>query len=173
MYGTITDNRITGFEFHPEFEKIRGKEVLKSLKVDYLENGRFIATETFDNIDEKQLERLQKQLLDLTIINLNLEKNWTKAKECSMRIKNLGIVNMFRIDILRKNEDETMDIRIRFLRSGYRVADSIFKNVPKNKIGSIIFMLSDNTAFNLGCDKQCNAVTYIDLIAIIDQKINN
>ena len=66
-----------------------------------------------------------------------------------------------------------MDIRIRFLRSGYRVADSIFKNVPKNKIGSIIFMLSDNTAFNLGCDKQCNAVTYIDLIAIIDQKINN
>ena len=45
-----------------------GIEVLKRLKVDFFEKGRLIATESFNEIDKEQLERLQKQLLDLTFI---------------------------------------------------------------------------------------------------------
>lgn len=172
MYSAATDSRITGFEFHPEFEKIRGEDVLKCLNVDFLEKGRLISTEFFDGINEEQLERLQQQLLDLTIINLNLEENWTKAKELSMRTKVLGVVNMFRIDTLKENEDGTMDINVGFIRSGYRAADSIFKNVSVPELEEIEWMLSNNTAFNLRCDRQCNAVTYIDLIAVIDQKLS-
>lgn len=152
MYATMT-----GFEFHLEFEKIRGEEVLKRLTVDFLEKGRLISTEVFESINEKQFERLQTQLLDSIIINLNLEENWTKAKELSMRNKVLGVVNMFRIDILQENEDGTVDIRIGFIRSGYRAADSIFKNVSIPNLKDIEWMLLDNTSFNLRCDSQCNA----------------
>ena len=47
MYGAMTDNRITGFELHPEFENVKGKEVLKKLQVDFLEKGRLVFTENF------------------------------------------------------------------------------------------------------------------------------
>lgn len=173
MYSTVIESRVTGFEFHPEFEKIRNEDVLKSLKVDFLEKGRLIATESFDEINKEQLERLQTQLLDLTIINLNLEESWTKAKERSMRTKVLGVVNMFRIDTLKENEDGTKDIIVGFISSGYRAAGSILENVSKLDLEYIEWMLSDNTAFNLRCDRQCNAVTYFDLIAVIHQRLNN
>lgn len=152
--------------------KFGGEDVLKSLTVDFFEKGRLIFTEFFSGINEEQLERLQRQLLDLVIINLNLEENWTKAKERSMRTKVIGVVNMFRIDILKENEDGTLDIRVGFIRSGYHVTDSIFKYVSTKDIEEIEWTLSDNTAFNLRCDRQCNAVTYIDLIAVIDQKLS-
>ena len=170
MYSTV-DARITGFEFHPEFEKVRKEEVLKRLKVDFFEKGRLIATESFNEIDKEQLERLQKQLLDLIIMNLNLEENWTKAKERSMRTKVLGAVNMFRIDTLKENEDGTKDIIIVFISSGYRVARSVFKNVSETSLEYIEWMLSDNTAYNLSAERLCNAVTFLDLIAVIHQKI--
>lgn len=171
MYSTV-DNRITGFEFHPEFEKIRRVEVLKSLKVDFLEKGQLITTETFKNINEEELERMQKQLLDSIIINLNLEENWMEAKERSMRTKVIGVVNMFRIETLRENGDKTKDIRIGFISSGYRVANTILKNVSENSLEYIEELLADNMSFNLRADRLCNAVTYLDLLAVINQKLN-
>lgn len=171
MYSATVDSRITGFEFHPQFEKIREKDVLKSLKVDLLEKGRQIATESYDEINKEQLERLQNQLLNLIIMNLNLEENWTKAKERSMRTKILGIENMFRIDTLQENANGTIDISIGFIRSGYHVVESNFPKVSKSDLEYIERMLSDNMSYNLSCDRQCNAVTYLDLISIIDQKL--
>lgn len=171
MYGAMTDNRITGFELHPEFENVKGKEVLKKLQVDFLEKGRLVFTENFYSINEEQLKRLQQQLLNLVIMNLEVEENWTRAKALSKRARVLGVVNMFRIDILKQNENGTMDIKITFIRSGYYAAESTFKNVSKSDLDYIEPMISDNMAYNLRCDSQCNAVTYIDLIAIIDQKL--
>lgn len=171
MY-SIVDSRITGFEFHPEFEKIRRVEVLKSLKVDFLEKGKLITTETLKNINEEELERMQKQLLDSIIINLNLEENWMEAKKRSMRTKVIGVVNMFRIETLRENGDKTKDIRIGFISSGYRVANTILKNVSENTLEYIEELLADNMSFNLRADRLCNAVTYLDLLAVINQKLN-
>lgn len=172
MYGTV-DSRITGFEFLPQFEKNRGKDELGGLKVDLLEKGRQIATESYDEISKEQLERLQSQLLDLIIMNLNLEENWTKAKERSMRARVLGVVNMFRIDVLQENGNGTSDVRVGFIRSGYHAADSIFKNVSKSDLEYIESMLIDNMSYNMCCDRQCNAVTYIDMIALIHQRLEN
>ena len=50
-----------------------------------------------------------------------------EAKERSMRTKVIGVVNMFRIETLRENGDKTKDIRIGFISSGYRVANTILK----------------------------------------------
>lgn len=171
MYSTL-DSKITGFEFHPEFEKVRRKETIKSLKVDFLEKGRLITTESFNEINEDQIERLQKQLLDSIIINLNLEENWMEAKKRSMRTKVIGVVNMFRIETLRENGDKTKDIRIGFISSGYRVANTILKNVSENSLEYIEELLADNMSFNLRADRLCNAVTYLDLLAVINQKLN-
>ena len=169
---SIVDSRITGFEFHPEYAKIRRKKTVKKLKVDFLEKGHVIATEIFDNINEEEIERLQKQLLDSIIIKLNLEENWMEAKKCSMRTRVIRVVNMFRIETLKENRDGTKDIRIGFISSGYRVANSILNNVTVNSLEYIENMLSDNTAFNLRADRLCNAVTYLDLLAVINQKLN-
>lgn len=171
MYSTL-DSKITGFEFHPEFEKVRRKETIKSLKVDFLEKGRLITTESFNEINEDQIERLQKQLLDLIIINLNLAENLMEAKKRSMRTKVIGVVNMFRIETLRENGDKTKDIRIGFISSGYRVANTILKNVSENSLEYIEELLADNMSFNLRADRLCNAVTYLDLLAVINQKLN-
>ena len=59
MISTMIENRITGFEFHPVFEKIKGEEVLKSLKVEFLEKGWVISETTIDTISEEELDRLQ------------------------------------------------------------------------------------------------------------------
>ncbi len=166
MY-TIIDTLIDGFELHPYFLKIRDKQILKRLKIDFLRKGEVLATESYDNITIKELERLQKQLLDSIIMNLNIEDSWTKAKQMSVTTRTLGVVNMYKIELLGENEDKTRNIKICFIKSGYRTAESVFHGVSKEKYESIISILSNNSAFNLTCTKQCNAVHYLDLLAIM------
>ena len=79
---------------------------------------------------------------------------------------------MFRIETLRENGDKTKDIRIGFISSGYRVANTILKNVSENTLEYIEELLADNMSFNLRADRLCNAVTYLDLLAVINQKLN-
>lgn len=172
MY-SIVEERITGFEFFPKYENVREEENLSSLKVELLEDGEVISTETLEDITKEQFERLQSQLLDAVAVNLNVGKNWTDSKKISKRNKVHGVVNMFKIDILEEHEDGSKNISIVFLKSGYYASASKFNNVTDEKLKEIRSMLADNMAYNFKCETQSNAVTYIDLIAVIDQKICN
>ena len=165
---SIVEKSITGFKFDPILNKVRGKELLKGLKVEYLEDGKVIAREIFQNIDEIQKERLSQQLLEQSIMNLCLRKNWTESKKLSKKNKVLGVVNMFKIDILKEHENGKKDIRVEFLKSGSYFSESDFKFLSDSDIEKIRNILSDNTAYNLTVDKQCNAVTWLDLIAVIN-----
>lgn len=170
MY-SIVEDRITGFEFFPKYEKVREEEILSNLKVELLEDGEVISTETLEGITKEQFERLQSQLLDAVAVNLNVGENWVDSKKISKRNKVLGVVNMFKIDILEEYEDGSKDISIVFLKSGYYVSASKFNNVTDHNLKEIRSLLANNTAYNFKCEAQNNAVTYIDLIAVIDQKI--
>lgn len=170
----IMEDCITGFQFVPENdEEIREQEVLSSLKVELLEDGEVISEETLEGIRKYQLERLQSQLLDSVAINLNIGESWTESKEISRKNKVLGVVNMFKIDILEKHDDGSKKISVVFLTSGYYTASSKFDNVTDEQLREIRNMLANNMAYNFKCERQCNAVTYIDLIAVIEQKICN
>ena len=165
---SIVERSITGFKFNPILKKVRGKEQLVGLKVEYLEDGELIAREIFQHIDEVQLERLKLQLLELCIINLGLEKNWTESKKISKRNRVLGVANMFKIETLKEQKDGKKDIRVQFFTNGSFLAESDFKEVTESKLDKIRQLLSDNTAYNLTVQRQCNAVTWLDLIAVIN-----
>lgn len=165
---SIVKKSITGFKFDPILEKVRGKKILKGLKVEYLEDGKLIAREIFQSIDEVQMERLRQQLLELSIINLCIKKNWTESKELSKKNRVLGVVNMFKIDILKEHENGKKDIRVEFLKSGSYFSGSDFTEISDSNIEKIRSILSDNTAYNLTIDKQCKAVTWLDLVAVIN-----
>ena len=158
---------VTGFMFKPIFKEERNKNVQTGLEVEYLEKGKLLAKERFLSIDEVRIKRLRLQLLELSIRNLGLKDDWTKSKELSRRNEVLGVVNMFKIDILEEHEDGTKDIRVEFLKSGSYFSGSDFKSVSDTNLEKIREFLSSNTAYNLTIDKQCNAVTWLDLVAVI------
>lgn len=170
---SIVEDRITGFALFPECENVREEKILSSLKVELLEDGEVIFTETLEGITKEQFERLQSQLLDAVAVNLNLGENWTDSKEISKRNKVLGVVNMFKIEILKEHEDGSKNISIVFLKNGYYASETKFNNVTDKKLEEIRSMLADNMAYNFKCETQSNAVTYLDLIAVMDQKICN
>ena len=158
---------VTGFKFVPIFKEERSKKLQTGLEVEYLEKGKLLAKERFLNIDEVRIERLTLQLLELSIRNLGLKDDWTKSKELSRRNEVLGVVNMFKLDVLEEHEDGTKDIRVEFLKSGSYLAGSEFKSVSDVNFEKIKEFLNTNTAYNLTIDKQCNAVTWLDLLAVI------
>ena len=167
MLGGVIENRITGFEFHPAFEKIKGEEVLKSLKVEFLEKGWVISETTIDTISEEELDRLQEQLLYSVIMNLGIAKNRIEAEKLAKIAKRLEVVNMFKIQMPKNGATE-----IDFIKSGYFAASSQIRNVPHSKFQLLEDILSDHTENNLKCTRQCEAVTYLDSLAVIEQKIN-
>ena len=114
---SVMEDRITGFAFHPKFKKIKGKKVLKSLEVEFLESGREIDKKTIENINEKELDKLQEQLLYSVIMNLGIELSRNEAKKFSKIAKKLEVANMFKICIISEYEDGTMDIKIDFIRN--------------------------------------------------------
>lgn len=165
---SVVEKCITGFKFEPTFKEVRKQKQLWDLKVEYLEEGKLVAREMFQNIDEVQIKRLRLQLLELSIRNLGLKDDWTKSKELSRRNEVLGVVNMFEIKILKEHEDGTKDIRVEFLKSGSYFAGTDFKAISDSNLKKIRESLSSNTAYNLTIDKQCNAVTWLDLVAVIN-----
>ena len=166
MFGTPMDSEITGFEFHiRDFETCRDK---KTVKVDYLNNGKELYTETLRDITDEEIANLQEQLLDLVIVNLTIKDDWTNAKETSKRNKVLGVFNMFRIEKKKKNEDQTMDVKIVFIRSGYRLAGHVINRVSEERLKKITEIIADNVSYNLTCCNQCNATTYLDLLAVLE-----
>ena len=169
----IVANRITGFKFLLKNQNREEDDDFISLKVELLEEGELISTERLDEISKEEFARLQSQLLDAVAVNLDVGDNWTLSKECSKRSRVLGVVNMFKIDILEENEDGTKKILVEFIKNGYYAAESVFNNVTDKKIREIRKMIAENMAYNFKCQKQCNAVTYLDLIVVIEQKISN
>lgn len=169
---SVMEDRITGFAFHPEFEEIKGVKVLKSLKIEFLETGREIDTRTIEKINEKELDRLQEQLLYSVIMNLGIASNRIEAEKLSKIAKTLGVTNMFKICIIRENEDGTKCIRIDFIKSGYHPEGYYIKSASESDLKQIEEILSDNTENNLKCTRQCEAITVRDSLEVIYQRIN-
>ena len=170
---SVMEDRMTGFAFHPKFEKIKGKKVLKSLEVEFLESGSEIDKKTIENINEKELDKLQEQLLYSVIMNLGIELSRNEAKRLSKIAKKLKVTNMFKICIISEHEDGTMDIKIEFIKSGYFCNEFAYiENISKSDLKQIEDILSDNTENNLKCTRQCEATTYRDSLMVIYQKIN-
>lgn len=175
MY-TDVNGRITGFEF--KFEEViqnkNNEEVKRKMSIDYFENGNKLLTEIIGCcITDELLEKIQERLLEAVMINQNVYDTWTEAKKFTNRNRILGVANMFRVDVLNQNSDEMLDINVIFIKSGYRISESTFTNVPKEKLEEIREILSDNMLYNLTCTRQCQAVTYLDLLAVIEQKLKN
>lgn len=165
---SMIEKSTTGFKFNPIFKKVHGKRLQEDLIVDYLNDGQLILQEVYQDINEAQIERLRLQLLELSIINIGIKKNWTESKKMSKTSKVLGTVNMFKIEILSEHEDGSKDIRVEFLKNGSYFSESNFKFISESDLEKIRSFLSDNTAYNLTVDKQCNAVTWLDLLAVIN-----
>ena len=148
------------------------EEVKRKMSIDYFENGNKLLTEIIGCcITDELLEKIQERLLEAVMINQNVYDTWTEAKKFTNRNRILGVANMFRVDVLNQNSDEMLDINVIFIKSGYRISESTFTNVPKEKLEEIREILSDNMLYNLTCTRQCQAVTYLDLLAVIEQKL--
>ncbi len=166
MY-TDVNPMVTGYQFFFENEEneniLEEERKIKNLRVDYLSDGEFVYYEEFEAIDEKTVEKIQQKLNKAIMINLNVFDSWTEAQKNLKRNKLLGVANMFRIDVLDNKEE----INVTFIRSGYKIANSIVKNVSAERMKKIKRIFSENMEYNLTCTQQCQAVTWLDLLAII------
>lgn len=166
MY-TDVNKMVTGYQFF--FEKEEDENILeeerkiKNLRVDYLVDGEFVYYENFGVVDAETVEKIQQKLNEAIMINLNVFDSWTEAQKNLKRNKILGVANMFRIDVLDNKEE----INVTFIRSGYKIATSTIKNVSEERMKEIKRIFSENMEYNLTCTQQCQAVTWLDLLAII------
>lgn len=170
MYNTM-ENGFTGFYIRPKIKIIDGKGVQKGVRIELLKDGEVVKAGKYADIQEKDLEALQKHLLAVSIFNLKVKKDLVDAMISSRKSKEINVVNMFKIETIKNNDDGTKDIRVIFLRNGYFFMQSTFVSVSEEKIEKIRDILADNTKHNLGCDTQCRAVTTLDLIAVIDNML--
>lgn len=74
---------------------------------------------------------------------------------------------MFKLDILKEEED-MLDIEITFISSGKVMVSSIIPKVKRSKLKEIENLLKDNTRYNLTCTQQCRAISYLDMLALIE-----
>ena len=166
MY-TDVNKMVTGYQFF--FEKEENENIpeearnIKNLRVDYLVDGEFVYYENFGVVDAETVEKIQQKLNEAIMINLNVFDSWTEAQKNLKRNKLLGVANMFRIDVLDNKEE----INVTFIRSGYKIATSTIKNVSEERMKEIKRIFSENMEYNLTCTQQCQAVTWLDLLAII------
>lgn len=163
------EKRITGFYLRPKFKRmLNGEEVEEGVELELLEDGYVISTKSRKGRVE-DLRGLQYYYLEAVIKNLGLENNWTESKDTTDRSEVLGVVNMFKIDILEKYGNGLQDIKITFLKSGYFFAESTFEAISNEALEKSRTILIDNTVYNLGCKEQCRAITFIDMLAVISQ----
>lgn len=165
MY-TDANNRITGYQFF--FEKEKNENIpeeeckLKSLRVDYLADGEFIISEDIGAVDKRTVEKIQQKLNEDIMVNLNVFDNWTENKKNSNRSKTLGLFNMYKIEVLDKN-----NVGITFIKSGYKAGETVISGVTEEKMEKIKNILSETTKHNLTCTRQCDSVTWLEVLAII------
>ena len=153
-------------------ERITGFQIVKnseSVKIDYLEKGKCITTSEFCKVDEESLKAVQRNLISSIIMNLGLAKKLVESRKISMRNTALEITNMFRINIIKNNINGTKDIEVVFIKNGYRETSSIFKEVTAKQIDEMRNVLVDNTEWNLTCTRQCEAIHYLDMLAVLEQ----
>ena len=166
MY-TDVNPMVTGYQFFFEREENidipEEERKIKNLRVDYLVDGKFVYYENFGVVDAETVEKIQQKLNEAIMINLNVFDSWTEAQKNLKRNKLLGVANMFRIDVLDNKEE----INVTFIRSGYKIANSIVKDVSAERLQKIKRKISENMVYNLTCTQQCQAVTWLDLLAII------
>ena len=169
MYADVNE-RITGFEFNfDNSEQIERRDEFP-LQIDYFENGKKIFSEYLGTVTNVELRRIQERLLESVMVNQDIYDSWEEAKKFTNRNRILGVANMFRMDVINGNSDKTCDIKIAFIKSGYRITTSTITNISKEKLEEIKELLVDNMKFNLTCTQQCNAVTYLDILAVIERK---
>jgi len=170
---SIMQQGFTGFYFRPEFETIGGKDVEKGILIEWLRDGRVIKSRYYEPLSQRNLEDMQMHLLGITIFHQGLKEDLLEAILAARRTKAVDVVNMFKIEKIRENQDGTRDIRVIFIKSGYASMQSTFVSVSKYKLRKIRKFLKDNTRHNLVCETQCNSVTVLDLIAVIDNMLKN
>lgn len=167
------ENGFTGFYIRPKCQIINGVEVPKCVEIELLKDGEVVKIGKYSNMNQKCLEALQKHLLAISIFNLKVKKDLIDAILISKKSKELDIVNMFKIETIKVNDNGSKDIRIIFLRNGYFAMQSTFISISEKNLEEIRNILVDNTKHNLVCDAQCKAVTTLDLIAVIDNMLKN
>lgn len=171
MFNDQIDSNITGFLLLPEYESMRnGTKKLRKLNFELLKDGDILLTGSYNEINEEQLKRFQTQLLKMCMFNLDIAENFEQIERQAELKRNLDIVNMFKINVL---EGDNMVVEITFIKSGYFATKASFWNVSKAKIKEIREILKNNLPYNMTCSKQCEAVSYLDLLAIIDQKVHS
>ena len=164
--------RITGFYLRPKFMKLGKKEYIRELEIEYLEDGNIISKEKLGLMKKEELNKIQEKLLKNVSINLKINESVEESCEISKTGRRIGVVNMFKIEI-KYNEDSTMNIKIVFIKNGYFALESSFNDVTNKKLEEIRYFLIDNTKYNFTCDKQCRAVDVLDMLAIINHKLQN
>lgn len=169
--GSAIENGFTGFYIRPQIQIVNGKGIQRGVEIELLKDGEVVKRGKYEDIDEKSLEGLQKHLLAVSIYNLRVKKDLIDAIITARKNKEINVVNMFKIEVIKDNDNGTKDIRIVFLRNGYFFMQSTFVSVPEQRIKEIRNLLIDNIRHNMGCDVQCRSVTTLDLIAVIDNML--
>ena len=155
VYGNKTKEKtITGFKFIPIYKEIHGEKRLDLLKVKYLKDGVFIGRDEFE-ITEKDAEKLRINLMKIIRENLG----------CKQVEKELEVVNMFKLDFTRKRND-LYDVCVEFIKNGNFYVQTTFCSINHEQIEEIQKKLSDNTTYNLSAESLCEAVTWLDMIAM-------
>ena len=155
FYGNKTkEKKITGFKFVPVYKEIQGKKRLDLLKVKYLKDGVLIGRDDFE-IDEEKAEKLRSKLMKIIRKNLG----------CEQVDKEIEVVNMFKMDVVREHND-LYDVKVEFIKNGNFYIQTIFCSINHDQMEKIQEKLSNNTAYNLSVERLCEAVTWLDMITM-------
>ena len=84
---------------------------------------------------------------------------------CKQVEKELEVVNMFKLDFTRKRND-LYDVCVEFIKNGNFYVQTTFCSINHEQIEEIQKKLSDNTTYNLSVESLCEAVTWLDMIAM-------
>ena len=155
VYGTKTKEKtITGFKFVPVYKEIQGEKRLDLLKVKYHNNGILIGKDEF-SITEEEAQKLRANLMKIIRENLG----------CKPVEKELEVVNMFEMDVMR-DKNGLCDVKVEFIKNGNFYVQTTFCSITQEQMEEIQKKLSNNTTYNLSVERLCEAVTWLDMITM-------
>ena len=155
FYGNKSkEKNITGFKFVPVYKEKQGEKRLDLLRVKYLKNGIVIGRDEFE-MNEEEAEKLRTNLMKIIRKNLG----------CEQIDKEIEVVNMFKMDVIREHNG-LYDLKVEFIKNGNFYVQTTFCLIDRKRKEKIQEIISNNTEYSLSVERLCEAVTWLDIITM-------